>query len=722
MLLSRTKLTGSNTTHNKQCMFCYPVNSVFKNRQLISQTSMNNHASEAIKTQKRKYNARNSNANSFMFSATCDNTERFAIANVLHHKFLNMMQEHKEHDRLHDNVSISNIVTEQTLLNDTAPVPHIWKQLNNLRIMHRFIRNTVEMTRTNNFLCGNEVTCVMGLQWMSTLKKPIQTLDHETRQAVMDDIQRASKVNTADTGTISHGESAFNTCKLLICPDDNHTRYLLQLHSDSLTELDVQICNSMIKNTSLSYSEWKHEFSSWMEKGLFYPLAVAASYMPSLDHWLPKTLHSTPLAISWQCTLQDINENGCHRDMFDALAAEWAMDKTHTSTILSNTFDRIAVLMRVKSDGRNNFSLAKAMHELQFTDALVNMHIANKLDWINLSTCIENALPPSMLCRALTVFKRPSWGYNNLKLQVTQNGALRFEPQQLTWHSGTEHNEMLALVPGCHAYIPVLNSTCHPTQTSWRVQDMLCRLGEVACSYDIASCMLFPHTMSQHFHLGSQCTNEAVLSMCTNPELVLKHMQQKNYDDNTTHNNQSNQGLSTNLSKDTINDPAYMLYTTQLESIQPNVVLHEFDATQHLLMWRLDIPPRPIVYTGPMNNIINTTEEAYMEFKCMLNCRMPNTCVSDIRFVTNQVNVKNIKADIMSKFTDLAEIHETGMVQVKQLGNIMTTTMIEAVACLTMKEATHHTEIALGASVPWESTSGIDPRYSELQEGSNGIR
>ena len=297
--------------------------------------------------------------------------------------------------------------------------------------------------------------------------------------------------------------------------------------------------------------------------------------------------------------------------------------------------------------------------------------------------------------------------------QVTATGALAFKPQPLSWQSGTDHIDLQTAVPECCSHIPVLNSTCHPAQTSWRVQDMLARLGEVACSHDVASCMLFPQTMTEHFHMGAQCADGMVNDMCSRPEIVLRHMQG---------HNSATRTLSASMFHSDEHKEAYRRFTAQLESIQPSVSVHKFDSPQHLMMWRVDIPPRPIVYTGLRGRVTATRKEAHMESKCMLNCRMPKTCVSNICSVASAAGVRNIKADITQRFSNLGEIHETGMVQVKQLGNIMTTTMVEAVASFTLKDAEHHTKTPLGASVPWESDSGIDPRYSELQEGSNGIR
>ena len=404
-------------TARSQHMSCTRTNCVFKITLERSQTSMINHASDTMHKRQRNSNGLGQSVNTVLAASLNDNTERFAIANVLHSQFRNQATQQESVCQLHSRVQIGDVVHTDRLDEDVVPVSHVWKQLNNLRVMHRFIRNAAEMTKTNNFLCGAPETCVLGLQWMSTLQGPMQKLDAHMENCVKADIDCASKLHQMGSN-VTEKVLAFQTNRLLVCPDENHVRHLLSLHTESASELDVQVCTSMLRDQSLLYTKWVQEFPNWRDKGLFYPLAVAASYMPSLDHWLPRTLHNTPLATAWQCTLQDLNENGCHPNVFSDVAGCWNEDKTHTSTILGSMFDRIAVLMRVKSDGRNTFSLDKAMSDLRVAETDMNMHAANRSDWLNLCASIENSMPPSVLCRKLSVFKRPTWGYGSLDLQV----------------------------------------------------------------------------------------------------------------------------------------------------------------------------------------------------------------------------------------------------------------------------------------------------------------
>jgi hypothetical protein len=584
---------------------------------------------------------------------------------------------------------------------------HQWAHLNSLRVAHQFVKNLGEMCAASPFLLGAPSTCVLGLEWLAALVGPLGPVDDKARAQIAATVEQFRE----GRGIATTGEALFEAHRHLLCPDRDLTRLLLREHlgpCEQCREFDVDVCAWMAASPDCTYASWLHGFPRWRESGLFFPLVIAAQRMPTLAHWLPEEVHSTPLAHCFaRCLATVASPATCSPADLDALPAAWLADRSGAAYLLAGTLDRIAVLLRVKSNGRAadprdmRLDPALAAFPASFGDS---MHEANHAAWTALPAAIEDALPPSLLLAPLVRPRHPTWGFAALTLCV-EDGAprtIRFAESRL----GIVHP---ALESEIHTHTPCFARDCMYHQTSHRVQDVLCRLGEILTSPDVALGMLHPTAVAAAIRGGTGvCT--AVAAACSDRARVLASM---------------SSGASA------LSD--YVGFARALESAAPPVATEHYAAPLALLFWRVDIPPRAVVFVGDAADMDPASQSQHHLPKLLLNSKIPQRAVGgsglcpvgatehDLRGVLRAFAASDLRGHPCNLALARVEPHEATPQVARQTTPVVTTTLAESLACFALAPPSHLNTCQVGRSAPW-TQDGIDPRYAEKQLADNGFR
>lgn len=609
---------------------------------------------------------------------------------------------------------------------NSVPVANVWRQLNSLRIMAQYTRLLGEMCSQNPFLQGNPITCVQGLEWLSRFTQPTRQLPEDVRESIERTVNeyRSSSKSTNEEMTL--GQAAFDVHRNMACSDRAMTQLLMSYNfpNASFSEHDVDICAWMMAQNAAAdgtREQWLHSFSSWRDSGLFYPMVLGSIYMPHIQNWLPSEVHGTPIAIQFARCLTALSQPRVnHLPCLKALDAVWRSDASGASHIIAGTLDRIAVLMGVKSNGlpgcAGSFCLktALSMFPRSFGDRNC-MDESNFRSWMHMRSAVEDTFPPSLLCAPLVRPRRPTWGHQRLTLQVHEDPStlgciVCFAERKLSCVLPSEDKVDVA-----HTYSPSFSKECLAQQTSFRVQDVLWRLGDVSLSSDVASCMMHPRACAE-------LLNGTSMAVDMDPQAALDFMAS---------------GLDHSTAALTHVSEEYMEYMRQLNAIVPPVETKTFAHPQAILMWRLDMPSRAIVYLGKGTEVKPDAESQHHLRKVLVNSKVSNAChIGSISRAPLSANDATIR-DCLRSFakTELAS-HPSNTVLVKaedenastmmmgcgkQVAPVTCTTLAESVACFALCPPSKIMTCELGASCSWKD-DGIDPRYAERQLASNGTR
>lgn len=191
---------------------------------------------------------------------------------------------------------------QHTCAQDSQAGPDIqWRLNNDLRVMSQYLRVLRDASKTNFFLRGEPVTCVEGLEWFHSLAQPISSTasnDLMDIHAFINECKHKGKY-------LSYGHAAFDAHRAIRRPDLRLTQYLLlQDFPDCSKTFEINVCAYMLADPSLTYQRWLNEFPKWREKGLYYPLALAAINMPVLPYWVPIQVQHIPVAVAFEDCLR----------------------------------------------------------------------------------------------------------------------------------------------------------------------------------------------------------------------------------------------------------------------------------------------------------------------------------------------------------------------------------------------------------------------------------
>jgi len=647
---------------------------------------------------------------------------------------------------------------------DQAPHPtpplligSIWRQLNSLRVMRQYCHTLSRMCREYAFLRGHSITCVHGLEWFSSLNQPMLLLNDGVRAALEDMLTKAAVLHKG----MSRERLAYEIHSRLPCPDRDLLRLTIGMHFPGAREYEVDICRHMMTVEGLSYDKWLARFFTWRSAGLYYPLAVAARRMASPEQWpISSQLASTPVYTAFFEALKSLSAPKSQAEHFQALAtlvSTWEEDNTGATHALAGTLDRLAVLMRVKSNGRRenplDFSLDDALdafpvldsNGLSSANSMFPSRCADYSTWRSLKAAVEDVFPPSTLCAPLTRPRRSTWGFSRLTLELLPGPTLRFkeralglvpgthdiaaarqqqqqQPQQslmaIREHSVTfaddfdaDHKEQEDVDPTKERsqHPSALFSDCLAAQTSNRVQDVLWRMGELLLTPDIALCMLYPTVALASLDGASDPVWQRYSELCLDREHLLECMCPS-----------PSRGAEELLGKE-----HFTRYIARLEASLPPVHCIEYDRPREALLWRVDIPQRLLFYVGEADAMHPAASSRHTAKKILINGKSPVRTVGRIAMLLDAASPCSEIAirTSLRKFAAASLLQHPGnVVLVKGYGPVTSTTLAETLSSFALSPVQNPTLRLLGQPPPRWGGDSIDERYAEKQTGSNGFR
>lgn len=600
-----------------------------------------------------------------------------------------------------------------------------WKLSNDLRVMSQYTRVLRDACQHNYFLLGSDTTCVERLEWFHSFAQPTRPLCETATQSIGSFLGNC--MSLAGHPSIKH--AAFEAHRSIMKPDRELTQFLVEQHlARPCMEYELDVCAYMMARPTLTYEDWQVSFPQWRTLGLYYPLALASIYMPNLSCWLPCDVHATKVGMSLQDCLRSFKYPAeDHSQALAKLAQDWKDDMTGTSDVLAGILDRLAILMRVKSNGAPSFALDEALEAFAKATPVAEqgqppetIHAQNYAAWHPMKRSIETTFPPSLLAVPLVRPKRETWGYARLTLQVGESSppTVSFAECSLTHVKPKETKNNLA-----HTYHPPFIKECMLHQTSQRIQDVLWRLGEIATSPSVSACMLRPDlALASLASLGLRSCEATPSQLGADIGSVGKVLERMG----------SDKACPPDM------EDCYMTYTSALDSAIPQPSMHYLPSEKTILMWRLDTPPRAILYMGSGMDVDPRAEAQHHLEKVMVNAKVPHRPIGGIMQAPQHATEDTLRSALRTFARDGLATHPANTVLVTQSDSdaapgkptklakqtvtpVTCTTLAEAVACFALTRPSALTTLNIGESCAWKE-DGIDPRYAEKQTALNGFR
>ena len=597
-----------------------------------------------------------------------------------------------------------------------SAVGNAWKLHNDMCVLSQYGRVLRDACKENFFLTGAPATCVQGLEWFHSFAQPATAMT----KSQSEDLDGFLTLCMKQSGVKTVGEAAFNAHRSIARPSRQLSQFLVEHHFPGPhKEYEFDVCAYILAKPELTYNTWQATYPLWRMQGLYYPLGLASLYMPSLHSWLPAEVHDTSVAMAFHDCLESMRYPGQdHADALAALAKAWANDTTGAAEALSGKLDRLAILMGVKSNGKQ-YDLATALAKFIKgypacpADAEpADMHRKNYEAWHCARQFVEATFPPSLLSGPLVIPKRDTWGYNKLTLAIddeVQPGVpgprVRFAQRAL------EHVKSAAVRNSvAYTYQPAYVKECMLHQTSQRIQDVLWRLGEIATSPDMAICMLRPDLAIAA--LQEETSDSAKESLA--PKLVVGEVL----------------SMMGNKKRDATHAELYATYTEALEQSIPKPLTHYLPRTESVLFWRVDTPARALLYMGSGHDVDPHAHSTHHYDKLLMNSKVPGHHSGGIVRCTGQETEDALQDALCCYARDHLPTHPANTVLVslsepmsktKKVIPVTHTTLAESIACFGLTRPAHVNKCRVGVSASWKDDS-IDPRYAETQLADNGQR
>lgn len=667
------------------------------------------------------------------------------------------------------------VTIHERWLHDSGPPPttpvvpsgSVWNLLNNIKVLHQYMDLVSEAAAGRGvhsaalYACGD--ACSGGLEWMGPLLESVQRIDelHPEYQ------QHIDLWRTSNPGLVCNAEAAYNVLEGYVVPDRNMTRVVVSSLLPQAKEYDVTIAEHILESRPRSFDEFQSQFLAWRAQGVYYPLKLAASFMPCAEQWVGKgAMHE---ADEVQELLDGFNKSGFITDERLGDICDRMLDRTPA---LRHSFcgllDRVCVLMRVKSNGDGGEPLDALLPPLCFSqplDSALNagqsLYTRTLLHCNMLKDNLEAGIPPSLLCPSLYGLSKDGWGYPRMDLGV-DGGRLTISTGKLKWmRKGTcpVHRVEAGLITGLQ---------------SDRFHDILLRMGECATSSEISHLVLDPEYFAECLagrvvpgNVGMYTDRDAI--MATMPVMVA-----------------ASRGYRA----------AFATCIQRLKECLPPVYPQTFPSPLSLMAWRVDCPPRAILYTGSSGALDLQRTPPHVQPKTLLPEKMQERTISGINVLSDTQDLRAsmrscLVHDILTEHLDFADhpfhrvcvrarpdqapprvkfdfghkagssnenglpsrfssrgapkssirssAHQCGKPEPAHQGSkgpqpnepepagskggaeYTTTTLAETVSVFTGPMAERHTEVELHASCPWDNDH-IDERYAETQRAENGLR
>jgi hypothetical protein len=277
--------------------------------------------------------------------------------------------------------------------------------------------NTLSESLHRNQALDIDSSKAPNLDWLYNLMIPAKSLDHSGTSEIDDLIALRAASREAShphfDSFSEHGkrEAVFQLARELPYFNRPLTVSYLQPRPNVTREYELHVAHSILRMApkSTTLDDFLHDhFPAWRQRGLLHVLALAAVHMPSptKDWRIPD---SSPLARPLATLLHALNTARAYSDATSAISTFIAAVESNPDPVAMENFtftlDRIAVLMRVKS---NPPAFDAASHSL---DHAIATHLPNPDQWPSgpptpdqltsiwgsIKPALERALPPSML-------------------------------------------------------------------------------------------------------------------------------------------------------------------------------------------------------------------------------------------------------------------------------------------------------------------------------------
>jgi hypothetical protein len=570
------------------------------------------------------------------------------------------------------------------------PYGSLWSLVNHIKVMHQYTELLSEAAAGKGphapLLSGSRGMCVGSLSWFLPLCDEIHSLD------TSDYLRHLDIWRQANPGLFGNDEAAYHVHQSYMVEDRNMTRFLVSLINPHAKEYEVEIAADMLRARPASFEEFIQEFSGWRSAVLYHPLCLAARNMPRVEQWVPESLVHE--AGDWQELLDEFNHsNFCSSHRLAAICEALADRSPMLNNHICDALDKIAILTRVKSNtALDSPFLDDYLPLLQFPKDEKSPYTHCLMTWNRLRQTMETAVPPSLLCPMLNPPSRGAWGYRRLYLTMHEtNDTLQIQPSPFTWIDKDSLGGK---------QLPI---ACPQD----RLYDILSRLGEAATSPEVAHLMLDPKSM--HDILAGVGRREGIPDF-SDRKYVINKMD----------------GHAPDTSD-------FVACLTKIIQSLPVSTVRDLGAPRQFLAWRIDNPPRAILYRGTEHQIDLASRPPYTLAKTILQDKVPNRTVSGISILNDPTMDSDgihsslracIAEEIVGAHADFAS-HPHHKTPVRVAGKtqevLHTTTLAEAVSLFTGPPPEKFSDLRLHESTPWEAEH-IDMRYAERQTGDNGSR
>lgn len=417
-----------------------------------------------------------------------------------------------------------------------------------------------DRTGVGKFLAGEPA---LLLSWFAGLDVPMHSTD---RFRHVYDLQAHLFQKGSALMPMAHGELVYRLHQWVPHMDKGLTRHMLAINVVGIVkEYEVEVAQSVSRlNPNATLSEFKDKLDGWRGQGLLHVLMLAAKKMPTLNDWLPMDKQDD--AKNWETVLNEVNAARNEKNLGSRLNELFnEMDWTSPSCLaIAGTLDRLAVLMRVKSNG-GVFGLDEALQGFPEAPGWVDMLLDGKKN-------LETSMPPSILCPRLHGHPRPTWGYACLTPRYT-NGVLRFNEDQLEWVEPMSEPPVCLLKPG-------ESKAEQASSMGSRLADMIARMGEMLLSPEMGHVLMLALEGSDHIVMGKSKLSDNEIHMCRTPNLLLHFMMHKH------------------LISD--REDIYALQDALFESM-PKVTE---EGRMSLIAWRVDPPAHVLLCAGTTQKLL----------------------------------------------------------------------------------------------------------------------
>lgn len=583
-------------------------------------------------------------------------------------------------------------------------LPHgsLWSLVNHVKVLHQYMSLLSEAASGQGvhspLLHGTAEVCQThpAVSWFEPLLQDCRLSPGESEPYQL----HVDTWRQANPGLYGHAEAAYHVHQGYLVEDRNMTRFLVSKLLDRPKEYEVELALGLLRARPQSFDAFQSALQTWRLDGLRHALCLGARSMPRAEQWIPKALLHE--ADDWQEFLDGINRTAagtCSAERLSWICEALSARSSALSNHICATLDLLAVLMRVKSNPAPDESRLLDDHLGSFPSPSSGAAYTHCLAaWGRLLRTLESGVPPSLLCPSLHPPRnRGAWGYRRLGLDFSQSTGLRIRPSApLQW---IDRDELDAPLEG-------------EERLPDRLYDILARMAEAATSPEVAHLMLSPSTMVDC--LAGRPVDARGLKHLTDRNSVIQAM--RGFHDSA------------------LKDEKFLQCIERLKDCLPVVGERQFQRPKTLLAWRLDLPPRALLYLGTCAEVDLERTPPHTLPKISTTERLKNRTVSGIAMLQDaDYDAEELHTalracvaqEILGPHPNFADHpHHRVTLRVGPDGATEThhtTTLAEAVSLFTGPPPFQVKETALHGSDPWDKDH-VDERYAERQTADNGQR